>query len=159
LNWKFSVKEWTKYHDLRHLPPLRHLQLRRAVLRAPDGIPAERAPAGVRSETAGHGRVPALGEAMRRRARTDANQAEIVNALRQAGAFVQSLAEIGDGCPDLLVSRAGKTYLLEVKDHAQPPSKRQLTDDQMRWHGAWRGGALAIVCDVESALRAVEALQ
>lgn len=96
---------------------------------------------------------------MRRRARTDANQAEIVSALRQAGAFVQSLAEIGDGCPDLLVSHTSKTFLLEVKDHSKPPSKRQLTLEQMRWHGAWRGGALAIVCDVESALRAVEALQ
>ena len=128
------------------------------MLRAPDGIPAERAPAGVRDRV-GEVRREALGADVSRRARTDANHAEIVNALRQAGAFVQSLAEIGNGCPDLLVSRAGKTYLLEVKDHSKPPSKRQLTLEQMRWHGAWRGGALAIVCDVESALRAVEVLQ
>lgn len=93
---------------------------------------------------------------MRRRAKVDANHAEIVRALRKAGATVQSLAEIGDGCPDLLVGLAGKTVLIEVKDSAQPPSKRQLTDDQLRWHGAWNGGTLAIVCDVESALRALE---
>lgn len=95
---------------------------------------------------------------MRRRAKVDANQAEIVAALRQAGATVQSLAEIGDGCPDLLVGLAGKTVLIEVKDSAQPPSKRQLTDDQLRWHGAWAGGTLAVVCDVESALRALRAM-
>lgn len=96
---------------------------------------------------------------MRRRAKVDANQAEIVAALRRAGATVQSLAEIGDGCPDLLVGRAGKTLLIEIKDGAQPPSKRQLTEDQLRWHGDWRGGALAVVCDVESALRALRAME
>lgn len=94
---------------------------------------------------------------MRRHAKVDANHAEIVRALRQAGATVQSLAEIGDGCPDLLVGASGRTLLIEVKDSAQPPSKRQLTDDQMRWHGAWRGGALAVVCDVEGALRMLAA--
>lgn len=96
---------------------------------------------------------------MRRRAKVDANHSEIVAALRSAGATVQSLAEIGDGCPDLLVGRAGKTLLIEVKDSAQPPSKRQLTDDQLRWHGAWTGGTLAVVCDVESALRALRAME
>lgn len=96
---------------------------------------------------------------MRRRAKVDANHAEIVAALRQAGATVQSLAEIGDGCPDLLVGLAGKTVLIEVKDSAQPPSKRQLTDDQLRWHGAWTGGTLAVVCDVESALRVLRTME
>lgn len=96
---------------------------------------------------------------MRRRAKVDANQAEIVAALRSAGATVQSLAEIGDGCPDLLVGLAGKTVLIEVKDSAQPPSKRQLTDDQSRWHGAWCGGDLAVVCDVESALRVLRTME
>jgi hypothetical protein len=57
--------------------------------------------------------------------------------------------------PDLLVGRQGRTYLLEVKDGRKPPSARQLTDEQLTWHGAWKGGTLAVVCDVESAIRAV----
>lgn len=99
-----------------------------------------------------------VGEAMRRRARIDANHLEIVYALRAAGATVQSLAEIGGGCPDLLCGFRGKTALIEVKDSRQPPSKRQLTPDQLRWHREWNGGTLAVVCDVESALRVLKVM-
>lgn len=90
---------------------------------------------------------------MRRAAKIDANQPEIVQALRQAGATVQSLAAVGSGVPDLLVGFQGKTALIEVKDSAKPPSARCLTEDQLDWHGKWRGGTLAVVCDVDSALR------
>src|SRR5580700_7594734 len=51
---------------------------------------------------------------MRHRPRIDANHVEIVKALRQAGASVQSLAGVGKGCPDLLVARAGQMWLIEV---------------------------------------------
>lgn len=99
-------------------------------------------------------------EAMRRRAaRVDANQAEIVAAMRSAGATVVSLAACGSGIPDLLVGHAGKTALFEVKDGAKSPSERRLTPDQLRWHASWRGGTLAVVCDVESALRALRTME
>ena len=71
---------------------------------------------------------------MRRSAKVDANQSEIVAALRKAGAHVQSLAAIGHGCPDLLVSHRNKWHLLEVKDSSKPPSARKLTEDQVAWH-------------------------
>ncbi len=96
---------------------------------------------------------------MRRRAKVDANHAEIVAALRSAGAMVVSLAACGDGVPDLMVGHARKTALFEVKDGSKPPSERRLTPDQLRWHGAWTGGTLAVVCDVESALRALRAME
>jgi Holliday junction resolvase len=53
---------------------------------------------------------------MRRAAKIDANQEQIVSALRAAGATVQSLAAIGNGCPDLLVGFNRKTLLMEIKD-------------------------------------------
>ena len=90
---------------------------------------------------------------MRRAARIDANQEQVVSALRAAGATVQSLAGVGVGVPDLLVGYQGKTLLLEVKDGKKPPSERRLTEDQVRWHGAWRGGALAVVDGVDATLR------
>lgn len=93
---------------------------------------------------------------MRRAAKVDRNQAEIVAALRKAGATVQSLAAVGDGVPDLLVGIRGVTLLVEVKDGNRPPSERRLTPDQLEWHGAWRGGALCVVTDVEGALRTLE---
>lgn len=90
---------------------------------------------------------------MRRAAKIDANQTQVVEALRAAGAIVQSLAAVGQGVPDLLVGFQGKTLLMEVKDGRKPPSQRQLTEDQLKWHGAWRGGPVAIVDGPDAALR------
>ena len=89
---------------------------------------------------------------MRRAARTDANQSEIVMALKAIiGVRVQSLAAIGSGCPDLLVGYRGRNYLLEVKDGAKVPSARLLTRAEIEWHIAWPGQ----VAVVESAEQAV----
>jgi hypothetical protein len=90
---------------------------------------------------------------MRRAARIDANHVEIVTTLRAAGATVQSLAGVADGCPDLLVGYRGQTLLIEVKDGGKSPSRRTLTEEQMRWHSAWRGGPLGVVDGVDAALR------
>ena len=90
-----------------------------------------------------------------RAARVDANHKATVEALRAAGATVQSLAGVGKGVPDLLVGYRQTTLLMEVKDGHKSPSKRQLTEDQLKWHGEWRGGTLAVVDGPEAALRAL----
>jgi Holliday junction resolvase len=92
---------------------------------------------------------------MRRSAKVDANQTEIVQALRKAGATVQSLAATGCGVPDLLVGFGGATYLLEVKDGSKPLSARKLTPDQVEWHANWKGGPLVVVESAEQALSVV----
>lgn len=84
---------------------------------------------------------------VRRRAKVDANQAEIVQVLRRIGATVQSLAEVGDGCPDFLVGFRGRNYLLEVKDGSKSLSRRRLTEDEQRWHVVW-AGQVRIVCEM-----------
>lgn len=91
---------------------------------------------------------------MRRAAKVDDNQAEIVAALRKIGASVQPLHAVGQGCPDLLVGWRGMTSLLEVKDGKKPPSARKLTEDQEKWHANWRG-QVAVVETVEQAIEAV----
>ncbi len=88
---------------------------------------------------------------MRLRGKLDRNQAEIVRALRQAGASVLSLADHGEGCPDLLVGLRGMNLLLEIKDPMQPPSKRRLTEDEKTFHASW-SGHIEIVESVEEAL-------
>jgi hypothetical protein len=88
-----------------------------------------------------------------RAARIDANHEQVVLALRTAGATVQSLAAVGQGVPDLLVGFQGKTLLMEIKDGNKTPSERRLTEAQLKWHGAWRGGPLAVVDGVDAALR------
>lgn len=92
---------------------------------------------------------------MRRRAKVDANQPAIVAALRRCGCKVQSLAAVGQGVPDLLVMRAGRLSLLEVKDPSQDPCKRVLTPAQRDWHAEWTGAPVAIVETVEQALEAI----
>lgn len=76
---------------------------------------------------------------MNRRARTDANQRELVTYLRSVGASVAPTHAVGEGFPDLVVGWRGKNYLIEVKDGTKPPSARRLTPAQERWHAAWRG--------------------
>jgi hypothetical protein len=89
-----------------------------------------------------------------RAAKVDANQKEIVEALRSIGATVQHLHAVAQGCPDLLVGRQGVNYLLEIKDGAKPPSGRKLTSDQVVWHSLWQGAAV-VVKSVDEAIAAV----
>ena len=84
---------------------------------------------------------------MRRAARTDKNHKEIVQALRKAGCQVQSLAAIGKGVPDLMVSRASRVWLIECKT---PHGK--LTEHQRAWHALW---PVFIARSPDEALRAV----
>jgi len=88
---------------------------------------------------------------MRRAARVDDNQREIVAALRAAGASVQPLHAVGAGVPDLLVGYRSINYLLECKDGSKPPSRRKLTDRQEEWHVKWRGQVLTVT-SVDDAL-------
>lgn len=91
---------------------------------------------------------------MRHAAKLDGNHRAIVEMLRAVGCSVQSLAAVGEGCPDLLVGRLGKNWLLEVKDGSLVPSAQKLTPAQVKWHQAWRG-QVAVVRDREEALRVV----
>ena len=89
---------------------------------------------------------------MKRAAKVDTNQPEIVAALRAIGATVQHLHTVGKGCPDILVGYRGVNYLLEIKDGSKPPSKRRLTKDEAEWIGRWRGQVQV----VKSVIEAVE---
>lgn len=94
--------------------------------------------------------------ANRRAAKTDANQGEIVDALRAARCWVLDLSAVGRGCPDLLVG--GPVYpfklvLLEIKDGAKPPSARKLTKDQIEFHANCQS-PLFVVTSVSEALAA-----
>lgn len=79
-------------------------------------------------------------------AKTDRNQAEIVHAIRQLGATVQSLAPVGKGVPDLLVGYRGVNFLFEVKGQ-----NGKLTEPQVKWHGEWQG-KVYIVRTIEDAI-------
>ena len=84
---------------------------------------------------------------MRYAARVDANQTQIVSALRAAGAYVWII-----GLPvDLLVGYKGHTFLVEIKDG----SKKRLTKLQADFFENWSGSTLARIDSPESALRMI----
>lgn len=76
---------------------------------------------------------------MRRAAKVDANQPDIVRDLERIGCSVFRLSNVGKGVSDLLVGYRGKNILIEVKDGSKPPSARKLTPDQVIFRAEWRG--------------------
>lgn len=93
---------------------------------------------------------------MRRAARVDQNHAEIVEGLRSAGAAVTSLAPIGSGIPDLLVSYRGRWHLVEVKRPRGPRGGGggELTADQREWIAHQRA-PIHVVRSLSEALDAI----
>jgi len=85
---------------------------------------------------------------MRRNARVDANQSEIVDAALALGATVQSLAAVGAGCPDLVIGYRGKNYLIEVKNPSQPRYDREKNQWQKKFRDRWQG-QVAVIETVE----------
>jgi hypothetical protein len=84
---------------------------------------------------------------MRYAARVDANQEQIVSALRAAGAYVWII-----GLPvDLLVGHHNRTFLVEIKSD----SKKKLTKLQVEFFEKWCGGTLCRIDGPEAALRMI----
>lgn len=94
---------------------------------------------------------------MRRAARTDANHAEIVDALRAAGCWVLDLSAVGKGCPDLLVHgpvHPWSLVLVEIKDGKKSASRRVLTPAQIKFHAGCNAPRV-VAKNVDEALAAV----
>lgn len=85
--------------------------------------------------------------------RTDSNQPEIVAALRDVGATVQDLHEVGKGCPDILVGYRGVNYVMEIK-----AKTGTLNEAETRWIGDWCGKS-HVVRSVDEALLAIGAVR
>ena len=87
---------------------------------------------------------------MRRAARRDDNEKQIIDALRRCGAYVKAIND--DGTFDLLVAYNNRTFLIEIKDGAKSPSARKLTDAEQKFHDEWPNDNLFIVNTVDEAL-------
>lgn len=92
---------------------------------------------------------------MRYALRIDANQTAIVSALEAAGATVEII-----GKPvDLLVGKAGRWMMMEVKDGQKVKSAQKLTAAQVKFFDKWAGYPLAVVDSAECALRMLRVLE
>ena len=94
-----------------------------------------------------------------RATRIDGNHVAVVQALRKAGANVESLASVGKGVPDLLVGFRRQFVLFEVKDGAKCPSAQKLTDAQVAWHKQWDGFPVFVVTSPVHAVNTLEAIE
>ena len=90
---------------------------------------------------------------MRRAARRDENEPEIVAALRAAGATVEYLTVI-----DLLVGFRRRNFLLEVKHPDRRKAHKDRLERQADWRRAWNGQAVEIE-SVHEALAAIGAIE
>lgn len=94
--------------------------------------------------------------------RVDRNQQEICDAFRACGWEVHDMSGTGGGFPDLVVGKRGKDgkvrldtlRLVEVKDGKKPPSARELTPPQVKFHAIW---PVTRVMSVEDVLEMVNA--
>ena len=66
-----------------------------------------------------------------RAAKVDRNHKEIVEALRDYGAFVINTSQLKNAF-DILVCYQGKIFIMEIKDGSLPPSKRKLTEGEIK---------------------------
>jgi hypothetical protein len=64
--------------------------------------------------------------------RRDSNHAETRDAFRRLGWVVVDLADVGNGCGDLLCARSGETIVVEVK---QPGAA--FTEAEVWFQGMW----------------------
>lgn len=75
---------------------------------------------------------------MRRAARIDDNQPEIVNLFRKLGWSVLVISQLKNCC-DIIVSKSLRTIAIEIKDGSKPPSQQKLTEGEQKFKNAWQG--------------------
>jgi len=90
---------------------------------------------------------------MRRAAKVDTNQTEIVDALRAVGAVVTSIHRHGYGVPDILVSYRGVWYLMEIKT-----TTGKLTPAENEFIERHHNATVNVVRYVDDALEAIGAI-
>ena len=82
--------------------------------------------------------------------RADENQGRIIKALREIGASVIVLSQVGGGCPDILVGYRGINYLMEIKG-----PRGKLSERQIAFHESWRGGEINVIRSVGQGIKTI----
>ncbi|RZL10243.1 MAG: hypothetical protein EOO62_13295 [Hymenobacter sp.] len=85
--------------------------------------------------------------------RVDANQADIVRALRGIGASVLHCHVLKNAF-DILVGYRGRTFLMEIKTS----EKEKLTPGEAEFQRTWRGSPYHIVYSPDQAIRIITTL-
>ena len=97
---------------------------------------------------------------MLRAAKVDANQSEIIAALRKAGAVVVITSQLKNAF-DCLVCFRGQINIVEIKDGNKPPSARKLSEGETKCKELLEsvGVAYNVIISVDEALQLIGAKQ
>ena len=87
---------------------------------------------------------------MRTAARKDDNHNEVVKVFNSLGWAVLDISQLKNCC-DAFVSKSGITVAVEIKDGSKPPSKRKLTEGELKFKNRWKG-KYAIIESVDDVL-------
>ena len=88
--------------------------------------------------------------------RVDANQPDVVSALRGAGAFVRPTHAAGEGFPDIVAAHRGRWHFFEVKSSDAAARRKGLTAERQahfREQAGTRGCVVHVVTTPEDAVR------
>ena len=90
--------------------------------------------------------------------RKDANHNAVADYLLGIGWSFLDTSALGRGFPDGVAGCLGFACLVEIKDGDKPPSKRKLTDDEIRVRALWRGPYI-VATSPEDAAEQLEAFK
>ena len=82
---------------------------------------------------------------MMRNARVDRNQPEIVKVFRGLGWSVLIISQLKN-CADIVVSKNGRTIIIEIKDGEKTPSQQKLTEGELKFKNEWQGEYMLVNC-------------
>lgn len=87
---------------------------------------------------------------MRKIYKTDKNQQQIIDALRDCGVSVVNTAMVGNGFPDICVGFQKKTYLFEIKRD----KKYILTPAEIEFMRIWKG-QMNIITNLDDVMKVI----
>lgn len=89
---------------------------------------------------------------MRYARKVDANQRQIAQALSRSGHHVTDLSAVGGGVPDLLCTRNGQCFLVEIKNQQ---GRNRFTPSQLEYYDLVKAPVyiLRSINDVESLIK------
>ena len=88
------------------------------------------------------------------RPKYDANHGHITGILEKLGFSVQNTAMVGSGFPDLVVGKAGRNYLVEIKTESG-----SLEPSQTGFARDWNGGKVTVLRTVDDCISFNERVQ
>ncbi len=93
---------------------------------------------------------------MRYASKIDANQPEIVKALRKAGATVLITSQLKNAF-DILIGYQSSIYIVEIKDGNKPPSQRKLSPGEQKCKTDFErvGCNYNVITSIEEALKLI----